>query len=479
MILFPFVILSFLITLTKSSHSTHSSRTSLSSSSSTFKNLNINRMINLKNKIILIENQIRIQNLKDDPVYSYRYLLSKNSSSSLVNIHAKMTYSVDDETTTLPITKSFEDDNFIYYDISFKKEPMNSKEIRYLIVNEDHFEKLQFFPKKIPIKDNQYALFIDTVNCVSLYETESQVTTVMLPNDNTEIVKMTTARSNKLKDKIVYTVKDVFPSMKYEQLYIHYLYNEPFTVMNYAFKSYQISHWGNIAVDEDYQLKNIGALLDGEFGRVDYESYSRKGGKNALRYLQAKLPIRAWGLWYRDEIGNVTTSRASREWNDVSLVLYPRFPILGGWKSNFGIGYNLPSKFHIKTNDQGNYVVNLTFGMPFEDLLAKEYTVRVALPEGAEVTKVDLPLEKGEYEITYDKSYSTLDLIGRQNVVIKMKNVYDSHKVDFQIYYNYSKVTLIRKPLILILYFLIVFIALIISFRAKISLDKTEKVKEE
>ena len=39
--------------------------------------------------------------------------------------------------------------------------------------------------------------------------------------------------------------------------------------MNHASKTYQVSHWGNIAVTEDYQMENIGAKLDGEFGRID------------------------------------------------------------------------------------------------------------------------------------------------------------------------------------------------------------------
>ncbi len=152
--------------------------------------------------------------------------------------------------------------------------------------------------------------------------------------------------------------------------------------------SYEISHWGNIAVEQKYQVTNIGSLLDGEFGRVDYDDYGRFGGKNAIRKIRAKLPLRSWGLWYRDEIGNVSTSRASREWEEVKLDLYPRFPIMGGWKSNYNIGYNLPSKFHISTQGE-NYMVNLTYGLPYSDVLAKNYTMKVVLPDGARDIKVD------------------------------------------------------------------------------------------
>lgn len=179
--------------------------------------------------------------------------------------------------------------------------------------------------------------------------------------------------------------------MEYEPFKIHYEFNEPMSVLNYAIRTYEVSHWGNIAVEDKYQIENIGATLEGEFGRVDYDAYGRFGGKNAIRLLRAKLPLKSFGLWYRDEIGNVSTSRAAREWDNVRLDLVPRFPILGGWKSNFFIGYNLPSKFHILTDDNtNNYHLNLTFGLPYSDMLARNYTARIVLPEGATNIKVIL-----------------------------------------------------------------------------------------
>jgi oligosaccharyltransferase complex subunit alpha (ribophorin I) len=60
---------------------------------------------------------------------------------------------------------------------------------------------------------------------------------------------------------------------------------------------------------------------------------------------------------------------------------------MGGWKSNFYVGYNLPSKFHISTEGE-NYMVNLTYGLPYGDVLAKNYTMKVVLPDGARDVKV-------------------------------------------------------------------------------------------
>ena len=356
---------------------------------------------------------------------------------------------------------------------------MNKGERRYLTVKEDYFEKLRFFPKNIRVSDSQYAVYKDSLNYLSAYSTEKQAVSVILPEEGTSIVRYTMKGSNKVKDVISYNLSSTIDAFTSEPFYIHYEYNEPFIVMNNAHKTFKVSHWGNIAVDEGFKLENVGAKLEGEFGRVDYDDYGRYGGKNALKYLRARLPIRSWGLWYRDEIGNVSTSNAAREWDDVKLTLYPRFPILGGWKSNFDIGYNLPSKFHVRNDQPGAYMVNLTFGMPFSDLLAKDYSLKVVLPEGAEVTNISLPIDS-EYEVSYEKTFGCLDLFGRESVVFKMKNVYDIHKIPFQIYYKYSKLNLISKPLILIAYFFAIFLALIIYFRANFSLSKSpDKVKKE
>ncbi len=113
------------------------------------------------------------------------------------------------------------------------------------------------------------------------------------------------------KDIIYYMVKESFTPLQMEPLKIHYENNRPISVFNYAHRTYEVSHWGNIAVEDKYQITNIGAKLEGEFGRVDYDQ--NNGGRNAIRKLKAKLPMKSFGLWYRDEIGNVSTSRAARE----------------------------------------------------------------------------------------------------------------------------------------------------------------------
>jgi len=65
--------------------------------------------------------------------------------------------------------------------------------------------------------------------------------------------------------------------------------------------------------------------------------------------LHAEIPYHAWGVGYGDEIGNISTSNAYRSKEDkvVHVDIKHRFPILGGWKSNFYLDYNLNSSRYI------------------------------------------------------------------------------------------------------------------------------------
>ena len=89
-----------------------------------FENLSAKRSISLKNKIIRVENEVLIKSNKVDPLYSYRYILNKNASQSLIHLSAKMSPE-NQEPIELEIKKNSEDADYIYYDISLKDFPMN------------------------------------------------------------------------------------------------------------------------------------------------------------------------------------------------------------------------------------------------------------------------------------------------------------------------------------------------------------------
>lgn len=427
------------------------------------KNKEINKKIDLSHTILYITTDISVE--KGHEIREYSYLVPRNNSKSLINIKAQS------KGNQLPMIKKSENEEYVEYIISVGDSTK-------FTVHEHHFEKLKFLPRKITLKEDQYELYEDYQNTLSPYSTESQKTTVILPSESTIILSYTTKNAKKSGSRITYELEDVSPLSKVS-MRVHYVNNKPLMVFSSAAKTYQVSHWGNIAVTEEYKIANIGAELTGEFGRLDYDEYGRRGGKNAFTQIKATLPLRSWGLWYRDEIGNVSTSVAKREWNNVDLTLNPRFPILGGWKSFYDIGYNLPSKFHVTTNGKGNYMVNVTFGMPYNDMLARNYKVKIVLPEGADNVKVNLPIDKA-YKVEEDKEYGCLDLFGRKAVIITLNDMYDEFKTDVLVTYDYTNGMLFVKPFILMFYFVCIFMFIIFCSRADLTLHrKQEKEKED
>jgi oligosaccharyltransferase complex subunit alpha (ribophorin I) len=110
-------------------------------------------------------------------------------------------------------------------------------------------------------------------------------------------------------------------------------------------RTIEISHWGNIAVEETIDMVHAGAKLKGSFSRFDY--MRRQGGSSSVKSFKKLLPSLAADVYYRDEIGNISTSNLrvpgkANKGDPVELELRPRFPLFGGWRTHYTIGYNLP-----------------------------------------------------------------------------------------------------------------------------------------
>jgi oligosaccharyltransferase complex subunit alpha (ribophorin I) len=101
-------------------------------------------------------------------------------------------------------------------------------------------------------------------------------------------------------------------------------------------------------------MVNTGPTLKGEFSRVTYGSRSQAEARNAYKGIEFDLPYEIWGLYYQDEVGNISTSKAYRDESNrvVHVALQPRFALLGGWKSNWQIGYNFKTDGHLFNNNR-------------------------------------------------------------------------------------------------------------------------------
>ena len=154
-------------------------------------------------------------------------------------------------------------------------------------------------------------------------------------------------------------------------------------MLDEARKTVHVSHWGFVSIDEYFAVVNIGAELKGEFNRVDF--HKRNNGKNCMRQLSAKYPWYIQNLYFHDYIGNISSTNAIREEEHVEVDYEPRFPVCGGWKTDWNLGYKMPTKYHMtRESEKDNlYTLEVPFLHQYDVLLAENYTVEIILPYGA------------------------------------------------------------------------------------------------
>ena len=108
------------------------------------------------------------------------------------------------------------------------------------------------------------------------------------------------------------------------------------------------------------------------------------GQTNVLKELTFQLPAQARDVYYRDDIGNVSTSHFRNDLESSLLEITPRFPLFGGWNYTWFHGYNVDlAKFDRYSKEQNEYILNVNFVENVSDMTIDKAIVRIVLPEGA------------------------------------------------------------------------------------------------
>ena len=90
----------------------------------------------------------------------------------------------------------------------------------------------------------------------------------------------------------------------------------------------------------------------------------------------------------------------------VVVQLAARFPLFGGWKTQWYQGYNVPLADVVQTADDGAFVLETTFGPSLRGAAIEELVVKLVLPEGASSITVEAPAMLGGVQETRSKRYT-------------------------------------------------------------------------
>lgn len=238
---------------------------------------------------------------------------------------------------------------------------------------------------------------------------------------------------------------------------VRYEFTKPLLVCSLLERDIEVSHWGgNLATEERYWLRNDAAELSDHFSRVTWATQAfYKGDTSALKEL--KVPLRPGSVdpYYTDDIGNVSTSRyRPSSVREASLELKPRYPVFGGWKYSFRLGWNNALSSALRKLKTGNtYVLRVPFiegpKMP-EGIQYEHVVLRVILPEGSKVIRWEtvggtgLPVLQSETSL----HQTFLDTLGRTELRLTALNIVDEARdVDLVVIYEHPFMADFRKPL--------------------------------
>lgn len=113
------------------------------------------------------------------------------------------------------------------------------------------------YPREITQNDQQLVQFIGNAYLISPYPSKSQTTTVTLPNSKIESFSRVSPTSTSDNEITYGPYADVAP-FSTGKMTVHFENNGPFIVVGDMERVIEVSHWGNIAVEEKIHIVHIG-----------------------------------------------------------------------------------------------------------------------------------------------------------------------------------------------------------------------------
>jgi oligosaccharyltransferase complex subunit alpha (ribophorin I) len=435
----------------------------------------VDRRIDLTSHVTRITTTLKVENVGSDVVsevlVAFPELQAKNLAflSAIIGDHKGQPI---DFSTTLPIKATKPEEMppaLSFYSLSLPKglAKENSLTLHVLAV---FTRVLQPFPEQITQADAQLVVFQESAQYLSPYPVTAQSLIVKLPQgariESYTKLDNTNAHGT---SEIKYGPYENLPPFSYTPIVLHFESNHPFAVATELVREIEISHWGNVQITEHYNLVHAGAQSKGEFSRLDFQSKPNVRGQSAFRHLVAKLPPRAHSIYYRDAIGNISTSQVFGDSKRTELLIEPRYPLFGGWRTAFTIGYSLPLEDFL-FQAEGKRFLNIVFGSPMNELIIENLIVKVVLPEGSTDISVSTPFPVTQ---SLETKISHLDIAGRPVGVLEKTNAVAEHNQNFQVYYKFNILSMLREPMMLISGFFFLFVACIVYMHADLSISKS------
>lgn len=439
-----------------------------------WENLEYQKLIDVKHAHINEALELSVQNIGSDPADEYFLALPKDVYDKISMFAVQLADKhVFVNSSLYPAVSELDDGSQVGYGLIKFPSPVAPGKKVALSVRMSHNKHGTPYPEHISMGDEQNSLLSTARLPFSAYATKKgNLRVIGSPKfrelDETDDESL---KGSEGKEGLTFgTWDDIKPFETNNALNLIYSHNIPVLEATQLNRDVWISHWAStIQFEEYYELINRSAKLNKGFSRL--ELMKEQQGMKLSHYcsvLEMKLPEESSDHYYTDLVGKVSTSRVLGD----HMYLKPRYPLFGGWKYNFTVGWtNKLSSFLHKTS-QESYLLAIPLLNGPSDILYENVALSIFLPEGAQIQAIDPPVPFVDIEVTTQKSYLDLNN-GHVKVTCNFKNlVGDIGSGSVLIKYDYDSNAFYRKPLSIALY---VFVALMCIFLLKsinLSVDK-------
>jgi oligosaccharyltransferase complex subunit alpha (ribophorin I) len=250
-------------------------------------NSKVERTVDLTSQLARVSYLLTIENKAAAPLTAYTFVVEPSSSASVAYVGAQL-YDAkksgdgdDDDKDQLSVTKQPANAKGAFYKIdlgakgAIKAGASGTIEVQVVFIN-----SLRPYPSEITQSERQLVLYKGSSVYYSLYATKSQTTKVNLASDKVEAFTQVKPTS-KSDQTITYgPYADVKP-FEFNEISVHYENNAPFLRVKNMVRTIEVSHWGNVAVEETIDLEHAGAKLKGSFSRYDY--MRKQGAQSSVK----------------------------------------------------------------------------------------------------------------------------------------------------------------------------------------------------
>eukprot|EP00899_Mesostigma_viride_P011028 jgi/Mesvir1/19927/Mv13195-RA.1 len=442
-------------------------------------NVDVSREIDLDGQLATVSIKLEVKN--DDKKAAEQYLLSIPADLAAQLSYAEVSETDDSgepvrELALAPASApAGAPKNLTYFAIDLSPSPLASGASITLDVYLVYARIMQALPAEISQAEVQKMVYVGQAYFVSPYATKKQATKVVLPSPLVESFTKVEPVEQTDSGLSYGPYKDVAP-FSFSTLRIHFENNRPFIYIDKLVREIEVSHWGNVYVEETYKMRHGGAKHKGTFSRLDYQRNPAANGAASFNGLRATLPGTVHSVYYRDGIGNISTSGLRMNPGaDADLEIAPRFPLFGGWSTEFTLGYSLPlssAVFHAPRGSPAGLVLNISLSSPFQDVSIQELELRIVLPEGASPVSHVVKHVIGQVAASRDVKYSYLDTSGRPVLVLRLANLVEDHNQPLLVYYDFSPLSLLKEPLLVTFALLLFFAACMAYVRCDFTISK-------